>query len=483
MDGNIKETNTSFNTTPLKQYLEEATGVKLKFEHPAAGQEDAAFNILLASDDMPDIIEWDWWSSSVGGPEKAIDDGTILRLNSYFDKVSPKLKKLLEENPNWDSLMKTSEGSYFAYPFIRSDDKLDTYFTYIIRKDLLDKAGLDAPETIEEWEEVLYAFKDMGVESPLSIRLTTYYFNTYSPLTGLFGFASGFYHDKDGKVKYGPYEEGFRGYVIRLNRYFRDGILDSEFADDSKSRRAAMVTNGKNGIIDATIGGEFGGYLNAIEPSSGIEYIAIKPPVMNKGDSVFWMQKDWPVTARAAISATSKYPEIAARFLDFGYSDEGHILYNFGKENVSFEYKDSERGENIPTYLPTVIDPSQNGGLSPAQGMANYCRAAALGPFVQDPEYIYQYYTRPEQKAALELNESDTFDYKLPYLSYTSDEQKRYTDIMTAVETYQNETMIKLVAGKLELDYLDTYYSQLESLGIKEAIEIVQAAYDRTLSK
>ena len=43
----------------------------------------------------------------------------------------------------------------------------------VIRKDLLDKAGLDIPETVDEWENALKAFKDMGIEVPYSMLNTT----------------------------------------------------------------------------------------------------------------------------------------------------------------------------------------------------------------------------------------------------------------------------------------------------------------------
>ena len=91
-------------------------------------------------------------------------------------------------------------------------------------------------------------------------------------------------------------------------------------------------------------------------------------------------------------------------------------------------------------------------------------------------EYIYQYYQNPAQKEALSLFASDTLNYKLPPLYYTGDEQKQYTDIMTPIDTYQNETMVKLISGKLDLDYLDTYFAELKRMGIEDAIAIVQAA-------
>lgn len=473
----VSANNPSFNTTEIAKYLEEATGIKVKFEHPAAGQADAAFYILQKSNDMPDIMER-VWTDMPGGPEKLIDDGVLADLTPYIENVSPNLKKLLSENPDWALQIMTDKGKYFEYPFIRSDEKLATFMTYIIRKDLLDKAGLKIPETLEEWEKALYAFKDMGIETPLSLRLGLAQFTKFSPFTGVFGIGSSFYQI-DGKVKFGPYEPEFADYVKLLHKWYRDGILDKEFADEDSKRRAAMVINGKNGAVDATVGGEFGNYLNTILPESNIRYVATKIPVRNAGDAAMFAQKDWPVRDCAGISGSSKNKELAVRFLDFGYSEQGHMLYNFGKEGISYEMKDGK-----PTYCETVMNKNYNGGLSAAQGMAKHIRACYNGPFVQDVQYITQYYQREEQKQAMTLWDSDTLDYVLPTsLSIGETEHKRYTDIMTSVNTYFEETFIKLVSGELEMSYLDTYYTELKQLGIEEAIEIQQKAYDNYLKR
>lgn len=480
IESHVSAIATSFNDTVIKKNLEKATGVKLKFEHPVSGQETESFNILMSSDDLPDIMEYSW-SSLVGGPQKAIDEGVITNLNSYIEKVSPNLKKVLEENPDYNNFIKTDEGNYFQYPFIRPSETQASFRTYIIRQDLLEKAGLERPETLDELETVLYKFKDMGVKTPLSFRPSL--MDSLSPLTSAFGFAGTFYHDENDKVKYGLYEDAFGDYVKKLNQWYNDGILDKEFADEDSNRRAAMVTNGENGVIDITIGGEFGNYIKSILPESGIKYVGMKTPSQKKGELPMWSQKDWPAMDCAAISGTSKHKEIAARFLDYGYGEEGSLLYNFGVENESFTYEDNERGKHIPTYNDNVMNSEKNGGLTIAQGISKYARAAYNGPFIQDLEYVYQYYQTDEQKEALELTASDTYKYKLPPLYYTSEEQKTYNDIMTPIQTYQKETMAKLISGKMSMDKLDEYYSELKRMGIEDAIEIVQKAYDRAKAR
>lgn len=479
LDSGLLSSCTNYGETDMAKWLEEETGIKVKYEHPVAGQEEAAFNIMISSDDMPDLINWQW-TTYPGGPDKAIEEGIITRLNDYFEKVSPNLMKLLDEHPEWNAAIMTDAGNYFQYPMIKEDNKLLTYFSYFIRKDLLDKAGMDVPVTLADWEKVLYKFRDMGVEVPLSVRINNDYIQTFGPFMGCFGIMGDFYQ-MDGKVKFGPYEEAFRDYVELLAKWYKDGILDKEFADTDSKRRAALASNGRVGAIEGTIGGDCGRWLSAITPESGIELIPVTVPVLNEGDRPMWTQATPAVGSSTAIAASSKHKELAARYLDYGYSQEGYILNNFGKENVTFTMKEKD-GRMIPTYMDWMYDSEKNGGFTFSECLAFYTRANG-GPCVQSVDYIEQNYSQKIQRDALNKVDSDVLKYMLPEVYMTNEEQKTYSDIMTPVNTYRDETIAKIISGKMPLGELDNYYAQLKKLGIEKAIEIKQAAYDRYLER
>ena len=74
------------------------------------GQEKEQFNLLLSSGDLPDIISYNWYEFP-GGPQKAINDGYILKLNGLIEDYAPNLKRTLEENPEVDKSVKTDEES------------------------------------------------------------------------------------------------------------------------------------------------------------------------------------------------------------------------------------------------------------------------------------------------------------------------------------------------------------------------------------
>ena len=56
-------------------------------------QQKEQFNLLLASDDKPDIMEYRW-ADVAGGPDDVIKSNYIISLNEMIDTYSPNLKNI-----------------------------------------------------------------------------------------------------------------------------------------------------------------------------------------------------------------------------------------------------------------------------------------------------------------------------------------------------------------------------------------------------
>ena len=65
----------SLNDTPFAQALCEQTGVAIEFIHAPQGEEHERLDLMIASDTMPDIVEYNWASGYIGGISQAIYDG------------------------------------------------------------------------------------------------------------------------------------------------------------------------------------------------------------------------------------------------------------------------------------------------------------------------------------------------------------------------------------------------------------------------
>ncbi|MBP3360636.1 MAG: extracellular solute-binding protein [Clostridia bacterium] len=476
LSGHVSTHAKSLNETPFAENLAKKTGIKVEFIHPAAGgsgQANEQFNLMIASGELPDIIESDW-ANYPGGPERAMDENIILDLTKVFEKVSPNITKFYEEHPDYKKQVETVSGKLYHYPFILGDDKLMTYIGPMIRQDLLDRAGMEMPETIDEWDAVLRKFKSMGIETPLVMRIDNKNLQNVSPFMACYKIAGGFYVD-NGKVKYGPYEPAFKDYVMQLAAWYKDGIFDNNFMDTDSKRITALVASGNVGAAFGSGGGDFGKWIPALKqlvPEADFE--PLKYPTAEKGTTPMYGQKNLPLgTFGAAISGTSENVELAARLLDYGYSEEGHMFYNFGVEGESYEMKDG-----IPCYTDIVTDEKKNGGLAIGGGIGKYARASYNGPFVQDVHYLDQFYSLDEQKAAVGLwSDTDTLEHKIPSGLLTDEENNEYTTIIQDIDTFREAEFYKLITGK-STDF-DGYFSQLKDRGIERAIEIQQQAYDR----
>ena len=55
---------------PFFKELMKRTGVEIEFIHPPAGEEASQLNLMVASGDLPDLIEYSFLAYK-GGPEKA----------------------------------------------------------------------------------------------------------------------------------------------------------------------------------------------------------------------------------------------------------------------------------------------------------------------------------------------------------------------------------------------------------------------------
>lgn len=463
----------SYNDMPMYQKAQEITGVKIDFKHPPVGQEGEQFNLMVASRDFPDIMESGWQSYS-GGPNKAINDGIIIKLDDYIEAYAPNYKKILDEYPNISKQLKTDDNILYSFPGIALN-AISISTGPIARYDLLEELGMEMPETISEWEEMLRGFKNMGVQAPLTG--TMFDFLMHSNYVGAFGIANSYYID-NGKVKFGPLEPNYKSYIMTLRKWYAEGLLDPDvFANNSKNVETNMVT-GKSAVVSSGIGGGIGSFTNAVRATNpkytlkGLRY-----PVMNKGDEPTIMNRAWEVrnSGMAAITTKSEKPEAAVKFLDFFYGEEGNLLKNFGVEGETYKMID-----NYPTYTDFV---TQNpNGMSVTQVLSKYTRASAPSPGLIDGRYHEQYYTLPEQQETMKLWNSvadNAIETTLPPITPTQEEADIISEIKANTETYFQEQMTRIIMGVEAESAFDETISRLKTMEIEKTVEIYQNAYER----
>lgn len=463
--------------TPFSKNWMEKTGGKVEFLHPPMGQSQEQFSLIIADGNLPDLMEYNWISNYPGGPEKAIRDGVIIPLNDVFEKYCPNITKYLQENPDVDRMIKTDDGNYYAFPFIRGDEKLCYTRGLIVRADWLDELGLEIPTTIDEWHDVLTVFKEQkGVSAPYTYEYTMEMLYESDPFVDAFGINRSFYIGDDGKVHYGAAEEGYRDYLATMNQWYAEKLIDADIATMGFDQVNAKMTNGTSGASFGWAGSRLGGWMTAAQVSNpDYRLVAAPYPTLKKGDKPEFgdMDNAYSGNASVAITTSCKNVEEAARLMDWAYGDEGHMAFNFGIEGESYEMIDG-----YPTYTDHIMN--NEDGLPVSQAMGAYIRGNYNGPFVQDLRYVEQYYALDAQKEAADIwGDTNAKKHLLPAITPTTEESKEFAAIMNEIKTYRDEMTLKFMLGTADLSEFDTYVENMKSMGLDRALEIQNSALER----
>ncbi len=225
MDSSMTEFITTFSDLQVIKNLEEMLNVNLEFIHPPVGSEQEGFSTMLASGDYPDMI-FDGYVRDhyAGGVSMAYDDGLIY---DYTELVTE------ETTPHfWEKVMADEylvKGAYDDYGRITalgarvsgSEESCTCMWGMMIRKDALEATGLDVPETIDDWTEMLRAFKANGIEYPLLLNASNYWRtrNAFSCAWNID--ALNFFIQEDGTVAYGPATDEYKEYLETLHLWQR----------------------------------------------------------------------------------------------------------------------------------------------------------------------------------------------------------------------------------------------------------------------
>ncbi|MDD4849130.1 MAG: extracellular solute-binding protein [Gemmiger sp.] len=462
--------------SPFGKGLMERTGVNITFQHPPTGQGDEQFNLILADGDLPDVMEYHWMDYP-GGPEKAIADGNILALNDIIDQYCPNLKAYLAANPEADRQAKTDDGNYYMFPFIRGDDALRVTIGLMIRQDWLTELGLEMPTTMDEWHDVLTAFKEKkGAAAPFCYEYKMGSLTDVLPFQFAYNTTKKFYVGDDGMVHFGAAEQNFKDFLTTMHQWYSEGLIDADIATQEFDQVSAKMSNGTAGASCGWAGSRMGVWSNAAlatDPNYDLEPCPV--PTLNKGETAKMgpIENVVPNQGGVAITTSCKDIEAAARMLDWAYSDEGHMYYNFGVEGVSYNMENGE-----PVYTDLIL--KNPDGKSIANAMVDNIRGNYNGPFVQDVRYLSQYYTLAGQKVsnATWLVKSAA-KYALPPITPTAEESEQFAAIMNEVNTYRDEMILKYILGTENLDTFDDFVATMNSMGLDKALEIENAALTR----
>lgn len=474
-DSNAAIMTTDWNDNEFYQEMERRTGVHLEFEMVSSADYQTNFNLMIASGNLADMI-YVGASYYAEGVDAAIDDGYFLDLTDLVDEYMPNYERIRTSDVQYELLSTTDSGRLGAVYELRQS-KQGPWLGLWIRQDWLDDLGLDTPVTFDDYHEVLTAFKnEKGATAPLILN--------FSGSDGEFGTMSGGLNvlnswqlDETGKVNFGPYMDAWKEYVTIMHQWYTEGLIDPDFmATDERTADMAKVVTGASGLFAALY--TMPSVYEAASEDPNMNLAPVNPPVMNEGDEGHIRLRDSYTSGNTAISADSEKWEVALRWLDYLYTDEGALLANYGVEGDTFEF--DENGK--PVFTDKILN--NENGWTMTQTVASYlCPSAGIANW---SDWTRELAGVPEKdQACYDVWSEFSDDWRLPSsVTLTQEESTERAALYADISTIVKEQTAQFISGALDIESnWDAYISALEASGMERAIEITQAAYDRYLAR
>lgn len=152
------DTTTSYNEKAAFKNITEETGLTLEFQELAAGTAGEQVPLLLAGGNMPDVF----WAL-ISDTQILQNESLFVPLEDMLETYAPNCLKTYGEltSVDWRQIATTPSGHIYGMLgryealFENSGDGIQ-----IINKTWLDKVKKDIPTTLEEYKDVLIAFRD-----------------------------------------------------------------------------------------------------------------------------------------------------------------------------------------------------------------------------------------------------------------------------------------------------------------------------------
>lgn len=470
---------------PMVKKMEEETGLKFSFVHPPQGDDGTFFNTLIASGEYPDIF-WSNFVSYPGGPAAAMEDGILLNMNELVEQYGYNYNHFLEQfsEEKRELIAKksvTDDGTLIRLGTIIQPDYLEgrVHSGIAIRKDLLEKYNLDMPVTIAEYEAFFDACLSDGIRTPLALaKITDNQWKTQNYFASAFGVTqTGFFLDENGRATYSRMQPGYKEYLELLNSWYQKGYITSDFINMSQPDAQKMFQAGEAGM---TVCGNWQiETLNTVGKEAEPDFYAVGCPYPRKSgeDKLGFATQMESVNDRAVfISATCEHPVEAIKFIDYLYADDTQILtaWGIGPDGEPGYVEDDQGNKTFADFIANSPDYDMNVGR---MRYAPNCFQIMWDEEMEKQQYE-PYPSKLESWENWGYNTDNTGLVPL-MISPSVEESAELSKIMTEIDTYTDEMVMKFIVGSEPLDNFDEFVETVKSMNIDRALEIEQAAVDR----
>ena len=471
------------------KYLEEATGVHIKWELYTLNEMKDKLGITLAGGD-PSVLPDAFFRCNITDTQlkKYGPEGMFLDISKLVREYAPNLCQKMDDMNAWGSMLDPETGALYATPTLKDSISSRILPNFYFNKHMMENVGwtTGAPKTTDELYDLLVLIRDNdangngdpGDEVGITSNSLTRIMNLFS---GAFGINNRGREDlcvdadpaDETKVRYVYTTEEYRKMLSYLNKLYTNNLIDSNIFS---LKTSSMVALGSQNQI-------FGLAYHSLA-AAGIDeadYIGMDEPIQGPDGYKAWNTTDSGIYKGAfVISAHCKQPEMLVKWIDNLYTYEGSLLINFGKEGEDWHYNE----QHLPTWNDYILDQvneNTNYDLVTAQVS---CYASGNVPCWFTDETFPGAQCRglgyeTSQKLAPYTNQQAWL------FNFTIEEAEEVSALKADINTNCHDVWrADFIKGAKDVNddaVWNEYVQQIESLGLEDMMYLYQTALDRML--
>ena len=481
VNGPMYANMSSIRDVYFTEAYEKLTGVKIKWIEVASDAFEDQLALKLTTGDLPDIILKGGVSNS--SQLKYGDQGFFKNLmeNDMLKTYAPNYWALCQESPELLSASMMPDGSVYSMGMIRNSTGSTIASKLFFNQEWLTAVGKDVPTTSEEFYEVLKAFKNddpngnnMKDEIGLYLKPDHLQYVTF----GMFGIgnrgsANGYidYDEQTKSARYFATTDGFRNWVEWVTKLYKEGLLNKEYFDFTESNLGNYVNNDVCGVF---------AYTNLCmlgqETQQKFTYLngAMTGP---EGDKDYFGVNSIGTTGSYIITSSCEYPEVALRWADYFFCDEGSLFFYYGDEGVTYDKLDNGTYQFNDTVLADFYS-----GKNSYDGCAVYVSLFGYG---NTPTMTKVPFNSADDNKGIALDAANALiaDCAIawPAFTFTKQEQRIIEDSKADIDKYVAGMRDAWIMGTQELtdDSWNQFVDTVNRMGIQDVLEVYEAALQR----
>ena len=491
------------NENTLTPWIQEKTNVKINFEEIPDTEWDTKVNLLIASDELPDAFIYGGFSAAELADYGS--QGVFLALNDIIEEHGHYVKQVFDQQEALPGAYTALDGNIYTLPDINECYHCFYSMRAWINQQWLTNLGLEYPNTVDEFVNVLRAFKEQDAngngdpndEIPFSGNATSWNSTIYPFLLNSFLHydTSNLSVKEDGTVIFTPIQPEFKEGLQWIASLIDEGLIEKEALTQTEEQ---LKTKGSN--LDTAL---LGGFTSAVwwsgvgsdngEGSRCREYSGLSPLEGPNGVRI----SPWAGTGfnmgNSVITTACEDPVPLFKMLDYMLSDEATLRSQIGELGVDYNEPDEGApGINgkpaLYAKIPTSTSSGGTNGDESTTAMQNVFPSNRTSDFrlgeqadYSDPE------TQWQQEPRL-YNESATYfapyaDEHMMYpgaVNLTAEESEKINFMKTQINDYVKENIVLFLAGEKSFDTdWDSFIAEFDNLNLDEYMELRQMAYTR----